>query len=323
MSPAAAVVIVFFATTAFIFCLFMALMGFAKSESRLVERRLDKLDKAAKSAAFQKQALELLKQQKDSEKYPIFSRFPPLMNLPLLFEQAGLPNGVQPWFIGTVFWTLIGGAAVWFITHNLLYALGGMLFMAALRYMGILMRRSKRLKRFEENFAQSLEIVSRSLRAGHPFSMGLYMVSTETPAPVSTEFGQIFHEVQMGLPLEDSLAALAARVPILDVRFFILTVMIHQQTGGDLAEVLDGLAGVIRDRFKIQGQVKALTAEGRLSGWVLSALPVFVFFVILLMNPDYIKVLITTELGRKMMYFAAGMQVVGMLLIRKIVNIRI
>ncbi|MBZ0255354.1 type II secretion system F family protein, partial [bacterium] len=212
---------------------------------------------------------------------------------------------------------------MWAVSQHVIYALLAGMGFIMLRYLLVIRRRQTRMTKFEELFAQSLEIIGRSLRAGHPFSMGLYMVSTEMPDPVGTEFGIVFQQNQMGLPMEDALACLAVRVPILDVRFFILTVMIHQQTGGDLAEVLDNLSGVIRDRFKIQGQVRALTAEGRLSGWVLSLLPVFVFCIILIMNREYVMVLLTTELGNKMMYSAVGLQIIGMLLIRKIVNIKV
>ncbi|HOJ58753.1 MAG TPA: type II secretion system F family protein, partial [bacterium] len=137
------------------------------------------------------------------------------------------------------------------------------------------------------------------------------------------EFAQVFYETQMGLPLDDSLRRLALRVPLIDVRFFVLSLLIHQQTGGDLAEVLDNLSRVVRDRFKVMGQVKALTAEGRLSGIVLSALPVIVFGLILSMNPSYVRVLIDTGLGRKMLYIAGFLQCVGMAMIYKIVRIKV
>jgi tight adherence protein B len=149
------------------------------------------------------------------------------------------------------------------------------------------------------------------------------MVATEMPEPVNEEFGRLFREEQMGLPIEDSLKQMAKRVPVLDLNFFVVALLIHRQIGGDLAEILDNLSKVIRDRFKVLGQVKALTAEGRLSGWVLSLLPVLVFGMILVINPTYGLLLFQTEMGQKMLYGAVVMQIIGMLLIRRIVNIKV
>lgn len=322
MNPAALVMIVFLGTTALAAIGAVGVYWFIFAETRSVEKRLDRMMNQGGGPS-QRQILDMLKQRKDSDKYPIFSTFPPLMNLPLLFEQAGINGDVVTWLWTSGTLSIVAAIGTWFGTQNILYALSAGMGLFTLRYLLVLRQRQSRLKRFEGLFAQSLEIIGRSLRAGHPFSMGLYMVSTEMPEPVGAEFGIVFQQNQMGLPMEDALACMAVRVPILDVRFFILTVMIHQETGGDLAEVLDNLSGVIRDRFKIQGQVRALTAEGRLSGWVLSLLPVFVFGVIFIMNRDYVMVLLTTELGNKMMYAALGLQIIGMLLIRKIVNIKV
>ncbi len=322
MNLAALVMVVFLGTTVVVVMAAVGAYWFLFAEKKAVEDRLDRMVNQS-SGPSNSQILDMLKQRKESDKYPIFSSFPPLMNLPLLFEQAGKDSDVLAWLVTTGVLSFASAVGAWALTESVLYTLLGGVGFFGIRYLMVLRQRQNRLKRFEEVFAQSLEIISRSLRAGHPFSMGLYMVSTEMPDPAGTEFGIVFQQNQMGLPMEDALAYLAVRVPILDVRFFILTVMIHQETGGDLAEVLDNLSGVIRDRFKIQGQVRALTAEGRLSGWVLSLLPVFVFGIIMLMNREYIMVLITTELGNKMMYAAVGLQIIGMLFIRKIVNIKV
>lgn len=321
MNPAAIVMLAFLGTTLVVVIGAIGLYWLAFGDSQAVEKRLDRM--MDQSAPNQRQILELLKKKKDSEKYPIFSTFPPLLNLPLLFEQAGIESSVPSWITMSCVMGVVATVGMWAVSQHVIYALLAGMGFITLRYSLVIRRRQIRMTKFEELFAQSLEIIGRSLRAGHPFSMGLYMVSTEMPDPVGTEFGIVFQQNQMGLPMEDALTCLAVRVPILDVRFFILTVMIHQQTGGDLAEVLDNLSGVIRDRFKIQGQVRALTAEGRLSGWVLSLLPVFVFCIILIMNRDYVMVLLTTELGNKMIYSAVGLQIIGMLLIRKIVNIKV
>lgn len=322
ISPAAVILIVFVATVACVFFGGFGLMAWAYSDRVAAEKRLKRMLDGSKGPS-RNEILNLLKEKRDGKTDVLFTNAPPFLNLPKLFEQAGIEDDVGSWMLITGLLALFSGGALWFLFQNILYAAIAAAVMILLRYFLILMKRNSRLKKFESLFAQTLEIVGRSLRAGHPFSMGMYMASTEMPDPVGTEFGRVFQETQMGLPLEDSLMRMAQRVPILDVRFFILTVLIHQQTGGDLAEVLDNLSNVIRERFKIHGQVKALTAEGRLSGWVLSALPVFVFFIILVMNREYIMLLLTTELGKKMLYTAIVMQIIGMLLIKKIVNIKV
>lgn len=264
-----------------------------------------------------------LKREKDWNRYEFFSDFPPLLNLPLLFEQAGMNCDIGRWFLITLGVAGFSACAVWMASRQVLFATGAFLSALFAPHLCVLYARKKRIKAFESLLAQSLEIISRSLRAGQPFSLGMHMISTEMPPPIGMEFGRVFLEQQMGLPLEESLRQMARRVPLLDLRFFVLSILIHSQAGGDLAEILSNLSKVIRDRFKIMGQVKALTAEGRLSGWVLSLLPIFVFGMILGINPQYILLLLTTELGRKMLYFSVGMQIIGMFMIRKIVNIKV
>ncbi|MHC4178972.1 MAG: type II secretion system F family protein [Planctomycetota bacterium] len=141
--------------------------------------------------------------------------------------------------------------------------------------------------------------------------------------PIAKEFGRAFEETNLGVPLEETLQALTERVPNLDLKFFATAVVLQRQTGGDLAEILDKIGALIRDRFRIWGQVQALTGEGRLSGVVLLALPVVLFVAVYQLNPDYIMVLFTDPMGKKMLAGAIAMQVVGALVIRKIVNIKV
>ena len=142
-----------------------------------------------------------------------------------------------------------------------------------------------------------MELVARALRAGHSLAAGMHVVAEEMPAPISKEFGRVYEEQNLGIPLEEALKGMCDRVPNLDLRFFVTSVAIQRQTGGDLAEILDRIGYVIRERFKILGQVKALTAEGRLSGVVLIALPIGLFLMMLYMKPDYIELLWTDPMG--------------------------
>ena len=161
------------------------------------------------------------------------------------------------------------------------------------------------------------------LRAGHAFQSAMGMVADELKAPVGPEFKKTFEQQNFGLPLRDALAQMSERMPLLDVRFFVTAVLIQRQTGGDLAEVLDNISGVIRDRIKLFGTVKALTAEGRLSGWVLLALPVVVFVLELVINPDYANILLDEPIGQYMLIGAGVAQLLGLAMIQKIVNIKV
>jgi tight adherence protein B len=151
----------------------------------------------------------------------------------------------------------------------------------------------------------------------------MHVVAEEMPSPISEEFGRVYEEQNLGIAVEDALKAMCERVPNLDLRFFVTSVLIQRQTGGDLAEILDKIGYVIRERYRILGQVKALTGEGRLSGVVLIALPFALFLFMLHVKPDYISLLWTDEVGIKMSIGALIAQILGALVIRKIVNIKV
>jgi tight adherence protein B len=184
-------------------------------------------------------------------------------------------------------------------------------------------KRRSRLARFAAQLSDALELVARALRSGHSLASGLHVVAEEMPSPISDEFNRVFEEQNLGVPIEDALKAMCERVPNMDLRFFVTSVSIQRQTGGDLAEILDKIGYVIRERYRILGQVKALTGEGRLSGIVLIGLPFALFAFMLNSKPDYVEALWTTDLGKKMSIAAIIAQILGALVIRKIVNIKV
>jgi tight adherence protein B len=185
------------------------------------------------------------------------------------------------------------------------------------------MRRRSRLKKFGAQLPDALELIARALRAGHSLASGFQLVSQEMPPPIATEFQRTYDEQNFGIPLEEALKNLGDRVPNVDLGFFITAVAIQRQTGGDLAEILDKLGYVIRERFKLYGQVQALTAEGRLSGYILNGLPIIILLALLKLNPNYVMLLFQDPLGIKMLAVAGFMQVLGAIAIHKIVNIRV
>jgi tight adherence protein B len=184
-------------------------------------------------------------------------------------------------------------------------------------------KRSRRLRAFEKSFPEAVDLLGRAVRAGHAFTTGLEMVATEMPEPVAGEFKIAWDEQNFGLSLRDALMNLAQRVPIIDVRFFVTALLIHKETGGNLAEILDNLSSVIRDRFKLLGEVRIRTAQGRLTAGILIALPPSMILIMRWLNPDYVNLLFTDPLGPYLLGGAVLLQIVGSAMLWKIVSIRV
>ena len=197
------------------------------------------------------------------------------------------------------------------------------LFVGSLPILWLMFRRRRRFKKFAKQLPDALELIARALRAGHSLASGFSLVAEEMTAPISTEFRKSFEEQNLGIPLDQALDGMTERMPNLDLKFFATALILQRTTGGDLAEILDKIGRLIRERFQIWGQVQALTGEGRLSGIVLLALPPFLFVAVWRLNPDYVLPLFTDPLGKKMLLGAVVMQILGVLVIRKIVNIRV
>jgi tight adherence protein B len=184
-------------------------------------------------------------------------------------------------------------------------------------------KRKARLKKFEEIFPEALEFVSRSMRAGHAFSVSLEMIHREFQEPVSGEFRRAFEEHNLGLPIEVALQKLATRVPSLDVHFFVSAVLLQKRTGGNLAEILDKLAYVIRERFKLRGRIRAVSAHGRMTATALSLIPIAVAVLMFYTNPDYVKFFFTDDVGNIMLGAAVALQVIGYFIMQQIVKIEV
>ena len=204
-------------------------------------------------------------------------------------------------------WSLPVGAAVGF----------------ALPFMVLNHKRGKRLRTFEEAFPEALDLISRALKAGHAFATGLKMVADEMDEPVGPEFRKTFDEQNFGLPLKDALDNLTQRLPIIDVRFFATAVLIQRETGGNLSEILENLAHVVRERFKILRQVRVYTAHGRLTGYVLLALPAVLCIALAFINPEHMNLLFRERMGQMLLLTAVVMQVIGYVWIRQVVKIEV
>jgi len=187
----------------------------------------------------------------------------------------------------------------------------------------VALKRRRRLHKFEEHFPEALDLLGRAVRAGHAFTTGLEMIAKESSEPVAGEFRASFEEQNFGLPLRDALLNMTERVPLVDVRFFVTALLIQKETGGNLAEILDGLARVIRDRFRIHREVKTRTAQGRLTAAILISLPPLMMLMLEIINPHYIQILFSDSAGPMILAVAATMQLIGSALIWKIIHFEV
>lgn len=183
--------------------------------------------------------------------------------------------------------------------------------------------RQKRLQKFDEQLPDALDLIARALRAGHAFPSAIQMVASEAQEPISSEFRTTFEEINYGIPLNEAMQNFASRVPSLDLRYFIVAVILQRETGGNLAELLGNLSTLIRERFKLIGKIRVLSAEGRMSGYVLSGVPFAAAGFIYLTNPKFLSLLWTDPMGLKMLAGAAVLMVIGGIWMRNIVRIRI
>jgi tight adherence protein B len=253
----------------------------------------------------------------------ILSSFNSALRIDTRLKQAGMRMKV-----GFFALLSLGGLAAGMLAGMLLrWPVAVSLAAAAILALGpntyVNIKRRRRLKSFIRHFPEALEMFARSLRAGHSFTGAIQMVAQEMPDPVGVEFRQVFDEQNLGVPLREALTGMTQRVDSLDVRFFVTAILIQRETGGNLAEIIDKIAHVIRERFRIQAQVKIFTAQARMTGTILAVLPVAVALAIWALNPDYLKPLWFEKAGRIMVATAVCMQITGALIIRKIIRIKI
>jgi len=236
--------------------------------------------------------------------------------------QSGLKITVGTLVMASILAAVAGYALVKWFTYYTYLGLAAAPLFGMIPYLIVRYARNKRLELFEEQFPEAIALIARALRAGHAFPTGLQMVGDEIPAPVGAEFKLVYDRQSFGMPISDALKSMAERVPVLDARFFVTAVLTQRETGGNLSEVLDNLASVIRERFKVKRQVRVVTAHGRITGWILAALPPALAVILCFVSPDHMKTMVTDPLGIKMLAIGGTMQALGTIIIRKLVNIR-
>jgi tight adherence protein B len=241
--------------------------------------------------------------------------------LKTFIEQSGVRFTVGTFLLAIACAALLGFVVTLRFTYSFWFSLLGAAIAGLFPYLYVKRARNKRLLKFEEQFPEAIDLVARALRAGHSLPTGLSMVADELVAPVGTEFRTLYDEQNYGLTLPEALRNFARRIPVLDARFFVTAVLTQREAGGNLAEVLDNLAEVIRARFKVKRQVRVISAHGRITGWVLAGLPPSVAVASFIISPVHMQTLLGDPLGINMIMAAAVMQVLGTLIIRKIVDI--
>jgi tight adherence protein B len=247
----------------------------------------------------------------------------PSVSAPLkgLIDQSGTSLTVGSLILLCVFCATATSAIVMLLTP---YTIPVVLFgiaAGAAPFVYVRHKAKQRLKQFEEQFPEAIDLIARALRAGHALPTALQMASEEVPDPVGAEFRLLFEQQNYGLSMTDALRGFAERVPLLDARFFVTAVLTQREMGGNLSEVLDRLAAVIRERFKVKRQVRSVSAHGRITGAVLGALPQVVAGVLFILSPAHIRLLVDDPLGVYMVVTAIFLQVIGVIAIRRIVDV--
>jgi tight adherence protein B len=303
---------------------FASLVSQRSASARLYKERLQSVTHAA--ARGSSPELDLLREELMSE-IPAFHRFLAgtaygqslqqrlsqgrVKMSPAIFVMLTIGMGVFAW--------VISYAMTRHVVLTLIMTIGG----AALPLLYVNYRRHKRFKKFEDKFPEAIDLLGRSIRAGHAFSTALELIATETEEPIAGEFRKLFEEQKFGLPLRDALFNLGDRIPLIDVRFFATAVLLQKESGGNLAELLDKLSYVMRERFKILRQLRVYTAQGRLTLWILMALPVILLMILSVLNPDFVRPLFHDPMGHNLLAIGVVLQATGYFLIRRIINIKV
>ncbi len=301
----------------------LSLLDQRKSQARVLRDRLSATQKPAESV----QADVALLRDEMMSRIPAFDtllrRSERVTVLQEMLSQGDVNVRAGNFLIFCLLAAVVFGVAFMVAGGSVLFGWAGLVLGFFIPYAYASHRRAKRFQRFEEKFPEAIDTLARAVRAGHAFTTALEMIANEISEPVAGEFRQLFEEQKFGLPVRDALLNLAARIPLVDVKFFVTAVMLQRETGGNLAEILDNLSYVIRERFKILRQVRVHTAQGRLTMVLLMALPPTIVVAMLTLNPSFIRPLFTDPLGHILIVAGIVLQTVGYFFIRRIIRIQV
>jgi tight adherence protein B len=308
---------------------YFALRGFRSSEKRGVRSRL----KALAVQAEKEGAVDILRKDRLSDipwLHLLLKKFSAMGKMALLVEQAGVSR--KPGFyillsLTLVFIGFLAGApfhsAYFPLLPSFMIIIPCALVPGTFPSLYLRYKRRKRLNKFQEQLPEALELLARSLKAGHAFSSGLRLVSEEMEEPIGFEFEKALNEINFGVSAQDALVNLTDRVPLDDLRFFVISVILQRETGGNLAEILENLARLIRERFKLNGHVRVLSSQARLSAYILVAVPVVLAFIIHLMNPKFYEALFENPVGKYILAVGVVWMIIGIFFMKRMVTIRV
>ena len=268
----------------------------------------------------------MLRNQYLGELSPIersIERLPFLQSLSRAVEQSGVRTSAAKIILNGVLLGLIGFVVATLLLSSALIGIMVAFVLFWIPIVSLLRKRAVRMNRFEEQLPEALDIMARALKAGHPFTETLNLVAEEMQEPIAGEFGRIFSDLNFGMPLKAAFQSVLMRVPSMSLHTVVTAVLIQSETGGALAEILDNVAGIIRGRFKLQRKLKTLSAEGRMSAWILALIPFALAIALELASPGYLEVLIKDPLGKKLILSAFFMMIVGVFWIRSVIRIEV
>ncbi len=291
-------------------------------EKMAVRRRLSRLPLSGDEG----EAVDITRKRLISE-VPWLNRFLSIFHwtddLHRLLEQAGIQRPLGFFILLSLLMALGGFLVGSLIIRNHLFSIPLAAILGILPFFYVHLKKKRRMQKFERQLPDAMELIARALKAGHAFSSGLKMVADEFDDPIGTEFGKTLSEINLGVSVADALKNLPKRVDCPDLGFFAISVILQRETGGNLAEILENIAFLVRERFRLHGQIRVLSAEGRLSAIVLIAIPFFVAFAISFISPDYIRTLFTDPFGKIMIVLALVMMALGVLVMRRMVQVKV
>jgi tight adherence protein B len=296
------------------------------TREKTLSRRLDTIGRQWEVETPGEQGEDILKSDQLSD-VPwldlLLARLPVATRLKREIEQADLKWSVGRLVFGSL---LIFVATAWFgqfLVNSLPLALVLAVLLASVPYVYVRVVRGARLRKFNELLPDAIDLMSRALKAGHSVTSAIEMIAQEVSPPVGPEFRRLFEEQNFGLPLREAMLNFASRIPIPDVQYLVTAILVQKETGGNLVEILDKTASVLRDRMRLQGQLRIYTAQGKLTGWILSVLPFVIFGVISIINPRYAHILLEDPLGQKLIIAGLILMAFGVWVIRKVIDIKV
>ena len=301
---------------------YFTVSSYSVSESRTIKKRLRTL--SAGGAVHEE--IDILKNRLLSEVpwlNSLLTRYTRSHHLDKLLEQANSNMSLGYFYLLTAFMVVLGFVSVYILRINLYMIIIIAPLLGMIPFLYLSSRRARRLKAFQEQLPDALDLMARALKAGHAFSGGLTMVAEEFADPIGPEFAKTIDEINFGIGVNEAMINLARRVSIPDLQFFTLAVIIQRETGGNLAEIFEKIAYIIRERFKLFGKVRALSAEGKYSAIILFVLPIVMAVYISIVNPSYMSLLYKDPMGFKMVCVAIGLMITGAFVMRRMINIKV